>query len=156
MDPTSPSPRPSSPSTAPHGRLPHCVSALPDTPAPPLAGGAPAGTPAQAALYPAAPVIPNCGPDTSILSGTVPVDLFTFSAPLTLGQLAAQLALAFQSFVVNCSTHQPALNVGSWHIAPSEGNIASTTGISFDRLVLFALWNVCDDVWMAEVFADPR
>ncbi|KAG6329481.1 hypothetical protein ID866_9607 [Astraeus odoratus] len=90
------------------------------------------------------------------LEWTAPINLFTSSGPLTRGQLAAHLALAFQSFIVKSSTHAPTSNVGSWRIAVGGGNLASTTGISFERLVLFALWNVCDDVWMAEVFVDRR
>ncbi|KAG6328252.1 hypothetical protein ID866_10836 [Astraeus odoratus] len=195
------------PAQRPRRRLHDRASALPDTPAPPLAGAAPADIPAQAALDPAAPVtfdlfgastcglgVPMCelavwsgaasaqrwarhwacnasaSSSRCVLSLSSPggpcregVELMSASAGVvhihlyrTLARLAAQLALALQSFIEKCSTHNPALNVGSWHITPSGGNLAATTGISFDRLVLFALWNVCDDVWMAEVFVDHR
>ncbi|KAG6329065.1 hypothetical protein ID866_10024 [Astraeus odoratus] len=90
------------------------------------------------------------------LECSAPIDLFTSLGPLTHGQLAAQLALAFQSFIVKSSTHAPPSNAGSWCIAVGGANPASTTGISFDRLVLFALCNVCDNIWMAEVFVDRR
>lgn len=80
------------------------------------------------------------------------IELFRSSGPLTRGQLAVQVANAFHSFIMTSSTCTPASHAGNWRIASS----ASVGGVSFDKLVLYALWNVCDDVWMAEVFIDCR
>ncbi|KAL4076485.1 hypothetical protein J3A83DRAFT_4187092 [Scleroderma citrinum] len=85
------------------------------------------------------------------------IELFTFSGPLTRGQLALQIASAFQSFIITSSTILPAPHVGNWRIASTTAAGSTSTGtVSFDRLVLFAFWNVCDDVWMAEAFVDRR
>ncbi|KAG6329693.1 hypothetical protein ID866_9396 [Astraeus odoratus] len=65
-------------------------------------------------------------------------------------------ALTFQTFIIKSSAHAPASNVGSCRIVASEGHPASITGMSFNWLVLFALWNACDDIRMAEVFVDRR
>lgn len=81
-----------------------------------------------------------------------PIELFTSFGPLTRGQLAVRVANAFHSFIMTSLTCTPAPHVGNWRIASST----SVGRVGFDRLVLYALWNVCDDVWMAEVFVDCR
>ncbi|KAI6043699.1 hypothetical protein EDC04DRAFT_637536 [Pisolithus marmoratus] len=77
-----------------------------------------------------------------------PIELFTSSGPLTRGQLAVDIANAYHSFVMKSSTYTPSSLAYEWR--------TSTGGISFDRLILLACWNVHDDVWMAEVFVDRR
>ncbi|KAH7921074.1 hypothetical protein BV22DRAFT_1020051 [Leucogyrophana mollusca] len=59
-------------------------------------------------------------------------------------QLGVQVARAFKAFVEKTFTHPPAPHGASWR------------GVSFERLVLVALWNVCEDTWMAEVLVDSR
>lgn len=49
------------------------------------------------------------------------------------------------------ATTTPSSGAGSWHLGGR-----SAGGIAFERLVLIALWNACDDHWMAEVFVDSR
>ncbi|KAF9226968.1 hypothetical protein BS17DRAFT_696849 [Gyrodon lividus] len=78
------------------------------------------------------------------------LDLFTPSGPLTRGQLAVQIAHAFSEYVAKLACQTPAPNAVGWRLA--SGGV----GISFERLVLIAFWNVGDDHWMAEVLVDFR
>lgn len=45
----------------------------------------------------------------------------------------------------------PSSSVTGWRLGSS-----STGGMTFERLVLIALWNACNDQWMAEVYIDSR
>lgn len=76
------------------------------------------------------------------------IELFTSSGPLTRGQLAVEISNAFHSFIMKSSTYPPSPLAYDWR--------TSTGGISFDRLILLACWNLHDDVWMADVFVDRR
>lgn len=49
------------------------------------------------------------------------------------------------------AAHTPSPTDASWRLGSR-----STGSIAFERLVLIALWNACDDHWMAEVFIDSR
>ncbi|KAF8555566.1 hypothetical protein OG21DRAFT_1410728 [Imleria badia] len=79
------------------------------------------------------------------------LELFSSGGPVTRGQLAVQIAFAFSDYVVKMTAHTPAPSASSWRLGSR-----STGGIAFERLVLIALWNACDDHWMAEVFIDSR
>ncbi|KAI6114760.1 hypothetical protein EDD16DRAFT_1703830 [Pisolithus croceorrhizus] len=76
------------------------------------------------------------------------IELFTSTGPLTRGQLAVDIANAYHSFIMKSSTYPPSPLAYDWR--------TSTGGISFDKLILLACWNLQDDVWMAEVFVDCR
>ncbi|KAG1721259.1 uncharacterized protein EDB91DRAFT_1176412 [Suillus paluster] len=82
------------------------------------------------------------------LDRSYPLDIYTPAGPLTRGQLAVQVARAFARFIEELQGHPPAQHGASWRF----GN----GGISFNRLILSALWNACDDVWLAEVIVDFR
>ncbi|KAH7887241.1 hypothetical protein F5I97DRAFT_1804577 [Phlebopus sp. FC_14] len=76
-------------------------------------------------------------------------DLYTSKSPLTRGQLAVQIAQGYFDFIKHMTSYG----------VPSQGGMEwrlGTSGISFERLILVAFWNVCDDNWMAEVFVDYR
>ncbi|KAI9569247.1 hypothetical protein HD554DRAFT_2020600 [Boletus coccyginus] len=80
------------------------------------------------------------------------LDLFS-SGPVTRGQLAVQIASAFSEYVAQMAVQTPQASPSAvgWRLGSR-----STGGIAFERLVLIALWNACDDHWMAEVYIDSR
>ncbi|KAG2036731.1 hypothetical protein BDR03DRAFT_865663 [Suillus americanus] len=80
------------------------------------------------------------------LDRSYPLDIHTPAGPLTRGQLAVQVAHAFARFIEVC--YPPAQHGASWRFGIG--------GIGFNRLMLSALWNVYDDVWLAEVIVDFR
>ncbi|KAG1857513.1 hypothetical protein F4604DRAFT_1659373 [Suillus subluteus] len=82
------------------------------------------------------------------LDRSYPLDIHTPAGPLTRGQLAVQVAHAFARFIEELQGYPPAQHGASWRF----GN----GGIGFNRLMLSALWNVYDDVWLAEVIVDFR
>ncbi|KAG2073354.1 hypothetical protein BDR04DRAFT_1010753 [Suillus decipiens] len=80
------------------------------------------------------------------LDRSYPLEIHTPAGPLTRGQLAVQVARAFARFIEVC--YPPAHHGASWRF----GN----GGIGFNRLMLSAVWNIYDDVWLAEVIIDFR
>jgi hypothetical protein len=58
------------------------------------------------------------------------------------------VVLALTAFPQELQGYSPAQHGASWRF----GN----GGIGFNRLMLSALWNVYDDVWLAEVIIDFR
>jgi len=82
------------------------------------------------------------------LDRTHPLDLYTPAGPLTRGQLAIHVAHAFARFMDELQGHPPAQHGAGWRF--------DNGGISYNRLILSALWNVCDDIWLAEVIVDFR
>ncbi|KAG8219082.1 hypothetical protein J3R82DRAFT_4842 [Butyriboletus roseoflavus] len=79
------------------------------------------------------------------------LDLFSSAGPVTRGELAVQIATAFSAYVAQMAAQTPSPNVAGWRLGSS-----SAGGMAFERLVLIALWNTCDDHWMAEVYIDSR
>ncbi|KAH0840349.1 hypothetical protein J3R83DRAFT_1368 [Lanmaoa asiatica] len=79
------------------------------------------------------------------------LDLFSSAGPVTRGQLAVQIASAFSTYVAQMAAQTPSPSAAGWRLGSN-----STGGIAFERLVLIAFWNVCDDHWMAEVYIDSR
>lgn len=49
------------------------------------------------------------------------------------------------------AAQSPSPSAAGWRLGSR-----STGGISFERFVLIALWNACDDHWMADVYIDSR
>jgi len=76
------------------------------------------------------------------------LDLYSSAGPVTRGQLAVQIAFAFSTYVVQMEAQTPSRSAASWRLGSG--------GMTFERLVLTALWNICDDHWMAEVYVDCR
>ncbi|KAG6373902.1 hypothetical protein JVT61DRAFT_6055 [Boletus reticuloceps] len=79
------------------------------------------------------------------------LELFPSDGPVTRGELAVQIAFAFSEYVSQMAARTPSAGAANWRLGSR-----STGGIAFDRMVLIALWNSCDDNWMAEVYVDSR
>ena len=74
------------------------------------------------------------------------MDMTFNGAPICRAQLGAAIADNFQNFIDKAfkeSTRDPQYRVGP-------------DGISFSKLVLISLVNVCDGVWMADIAVDMR
>ncbi|OJA08577.1 hypothetical protein AZE42_10574 [Rhizopogon vesiculosus] len=87
-------------------------------------------------------------PGCEHLDRTHPLDLYIPAGPLTRGQLAVQVAHAFARFINELQGHPPAQHGAAWRF--------DNGGISYNRLILSGLWNVCDNTWLAEVIVDFR
>lgn len=74
---------------------------------------------------------------------TCSLNIYTSAGPVTRGKLAIQVAEAFVRFINDMKTKSPGPNGASWPLRDS-----------LNHLSLSALWNLYDDVWMAEVIVD--
>ncbi|EGO02317.1 hypothetical protein SERLA73DRAFT_104719 [Serpula lacrymans var. lacrymans S7.3] len=78
------------------------------------------------------------------------IELCTQNGPITRGQIVSQISSMFARFLERLPSEAPGPHGQEWRTGPPG------RGISYDRLILVALWNVFEDTWMAEVLVDVR
>jgi hypothetical protein len=85
-----------------------------------------------------------CWPGYSHIDWACPIDLYPNIVPLTRAQLGAAIAQNISQFVGKAQS--VATKNAQWQLGRG--------GITFDSLVLVGLFNICDDVWVADVAVD--